>query len=85
MTARQGFELRDTTWRDDVASLVRRLEGNGDSTDDVAVHTEDTGRRQPVGRRVMLAVTEHAHRARGEALGRTGLAPQGGGPRAHAL
>jgi hypothetical protein len=38
MTERHGFELRDASWRDDVASLVRRLEGGGDPTDESAAH-----------------------------------------------
>jgi TIR domain-containing protein len=33
MTQRHGFELRDASWRDDVASLVRRLESSAEPTD----------------------------------------------------
>jgi hypothetical protein len=34
MTEHHGFDLRDASWRDDVASLVRRLERGGDPTDE---------------------------------------------------
>jgi hypothetical protein len=33
MTQRHGFELRDAAWRDDVVSLVRRLESSAEPTE----------------------------------------------------
>ena len=54
LVRRQGLELRDATWRDDVARLVRRLEAipSGEAPD----ATDRPAAARPRRRRVLLAV-----------------------------
>lgn len=47
LAGRQGIELRDAAWRDDVARLVRRLEGFASTRAGEGTAAGRTGRRRP--------------------------------------
>ena len=58
LTRRQGFQLSDTGWRDDVARLVRRLEAVAEERPDPAAAGDGPApsRRSPLTRRTVAAV-----------------------------
>jgi hypothetical protein len=58
LTQRQGFQLSDAGWRDDVARLIRRLEAVGEEHPDhpSAAERSPRSRRQPPTRRTLTAV-----------------------------
>ena len=65
LVRRQGIELRDTTWRDDVARLVRRLDELAAPERGAPAEPAPTGRRRS---RLLLAVLGAAAVAAGLAL-----------------
>jgi TIR domain len=81
LVRRQGIELRDSTWRDDVARLMRRLEAIPAAASAVGVPAPtDAPPTQPRGRRrLLLAVIAAAAVAAGLALFLALRPDEGGG------